>query len=114
MKKITGVLKAKGFKDCNFEFYVDDNMTEKQIEMEVYQRAGFSLDWTEEDNKRWRKVSSETPYMSPSAICSDDVEIKFKDGHTSVGFISFDGRWFNHDCDEIKRPDCWRPLEDNN
>ena len=24
-------------------------MTEKQIEMEVYQRAGFSLDWTEED-----------------------------------------------------------------
>ena len=23
-------------------------MTEKQIEMEVYQRAGFSLDWTEE------------------------------------------------------------------
>ena len=45
MKKITGVLKAKGFEDCNF----DDNMTEKQIEMEVYQRAGFSLDWTEED-----------------------------------------------------------------
>lgn len=49
MKKITGVLKAKGFDSCNFEFYVDDNMTEKQIEMEVYQRAGFSLDWTEED-----------------------------------------------------------------
>ena len=44
MKKITGVLKAKGFEDCNFEFYVDDNMTEKQIEMEVYQRAGFF--WT--------------------------------------------------------------------
>lgn len=41
MKKITGVLKAKGFDDCNFEFYVDDNMTEKQIEMEVYQRAGW-------------------------------------------------------------------------
>ena len=50
MKKITGVLKAKGFDSCNFEFYVDDNMTEKQIEMEVYQRAGFSLDWTEEDD----------------------------------------------------------------
>lgn len=48
-EKITGVIKAKGFEDCNFEFYVDDNMTEKQIEMEVYQRAGFSLDWTEED-----------------------------------------------------------------
>ena len=47
MKKITGVLKVKGLEDCNFEFYVDDNMTEKQIEMEVYQRAGFSLDWTE-------------------------------------------------------------------
>ena len=49
MKKITGVLKVKGLEDYNFEFYVDDNMTEKQIEMEVYQRAGFSLDWTEED-----------------------------------------------------------------
>lgn len=48
-EKITGILKAKGFDDYNFEFYVDDNMTEKQIEMEVYQRAGFSLDWTEED-----------------------------------------------------------------
>ena len=48
MKKITGVLKVKGLEDYNFEFYVDDNMTEKQIEMEVYQRAGFSLDWTEE------------------------------------------------------------------
>lgn len=24
-------------------------MTEKQIEMEVYKRAGFSLDWTEEN-----------------------------------------------------------------
>ena len=68
----------------------------------------------EDDNKRWRKVSSETPYVSPSVMCSDDVEVKFKDGHTSVGFISFDGRWFNHYCDEIKRPDCWRPLEDNN
>lgn len=29
MKKITGILKAKGFDDYNFEFYVDDNMTEK-------------------------------------------------------------------------------------
>ena len=49
MKKITGVLKVKGLEDYNFEFYFDDNITEKQIEMEVYQRAGFSLDWTEED-----------------------------------------------------------------
>lgn len=31
MKKITGVLKAKGFEDCNFEFYVDDNMTENKL-----------------------------------------------------------------------------------
>ena len=49
MNKIRGGLKGKGLDVCNFEFYVDDNMTEKQIEMEVYQRAGFSLDWTEED-----------------------------------------------------------------
>ena len=77
-------------------------------------QCGSKIDWPEDDNKRWRKVSSETPYVSPSVMCSDDVEIKFKDGHTSVGFISFDGRWFNHDCDEIKRPDCWRPLENNN
>ena len=76
--------------------------------------CGARIDWPEDDNKRWRKVSSETPYVSPSVMCSDDVEVKFKDGHTSVGFISFDGRWFDHDCDEIKRPDCWRPLEDNN
>ena len=77
-------------------------------------QCGARIDWPEDDNKRWRKVSSETPYVSPSVMCSDDVEVKFKDGHTSVGFISFDGRWFNHDCDEIKRPDCWRPLENNN
>ena len=77
-------------------------------------QCGHKIDWPEDDNKRWRKVSSETPYMSPSAMCSDDVEVKFKDGYTSVGFISFDGRWFSHDCDEIERPDYWRPLEDDN
>lgn len=77
-------------------------------------QCGHKIDWPDDDNKRWRNVSSETPYMSPSVMCSDDVEVKFKDGHVSVGFISFDGRWFNHDCDEIKKPDYWRPLENDN
>ena len=77
-------------------------------------QCGNKIDWPEEDgDKRWRKVSNEIPYMSSSVMCSDDVEVKFDDGHISVGFVAFTGQWFNHDCDEIKKPAYWRPLQNN-
>lgn len=49
MKKVSGVYRAKGFGEFPFEFYVDDSMTNKQIENEIYNRTGMSIDWTIED-----------------------------------------------------------------
>lgn len=107
MKKITGVLKAKGFEDCNFEFYVDDNMTEKQIEMEVYKRAGFSLDWTEE-NDGWKSTNIELPkYGVP-------CQIRYKDGREDTAVLSSYVGW--HEIGvlyAVKEPDFWRYMIDD-
>lgn len=49
MKKVSGYIYVRALGEYNFEFYVDDNATDKEIKEKVDEVCNYSIDYNVED-----------------------------------------------------------------
>lgn len=73
-------------------------------------QCGHKIDWLDEG---WFNTKDKLPDIPKNGFCSENVCAKYEDDLEIVAYMSFNGRWFDLDTNELEPPDCWRYLTED-
>ena len=61
MKKVTGYIDVRALGRCDFDFYVDDNATDEEIEQKVEEACNYYINYDVEEG--YEEVTETVTYM---------------------------------------------------